>query len=67
MVARKSLLRLVPGNRRAFQRRGHQLVQPERVAQHGEEAEFFLANCPGVKMDGGGDGVPCEKQWCGDR
>jgi hypothetical protein len=32
-----------------------------------EEAEFFLANCPGVKMDGGGDGVPCEEQWCGDR
>ncbi|MBK7902939.1 MAG: excalibur calcium-binding domain-containing protein [Proteobacteria bacterium] len=32
-----------------------------------EEAEFFLANCPGVKMDGGGDGVPCEKQCCGDR
>jgi len=31
-----------------------------------EEAEFFLANCPGVKMDGGGDGVPCEKQWCED-
>ena len=32
-----------------------------------EEAEFVLANCPGVKMDGGGDGVPCEKQWCGER
>jgi len=32
-----------------------------------EEAEFFLANCPDVKMDGGGDGVPCEKHWCGDR
>jgi hypothetical protein len=32
-----------------------------------EEAEFFLANCPGVKMDGGDDGVPCERQWCGDR
>jgi hypothetical protein len=31
-----------------------------------EEAEFFLANCPDVKMDGG-DGAPCEKQWCGDR
>jgi len=30
-----------------------------------EEAEFFLRNCPGVKMDGEGDGVPCEKQWCG--
>jgi hypothetical protein len=32
-----------------------------------EEAEFFLENCPGVKMDGGGDGVPCERQWCGNR
>ena len=32
-----------------------------------EEAKFFLANCPGVKMDGGGGGVPCEKQWCRDR
>ena len=37
-----------------------------------EEAEFFLENCPGVKMDGDrngngeGDGVPCERQWCGD-
>ena len=30
------------------------------------EAKFFLANCPGVKMDNG-DGVPCESQWCGDR
>ncbi len=30
-----------------------------------EEATFFLQNCPGVKMDGNNDGVPCEKQWCG--
>lgn len=29
-----------------------------------EEAEYFLAHCPDVKMDGNGDGVPCEKQWC---
>ena len=29
------------------------------------EAEYFLQHCPGVKMDGEGDGVPCEKQWCG--
>lgn len=28
------------------------------------EARFFLANCPGVQMDGNGDGVPCERQWC---
>ncbi len=29
-----------------------------------EEATYFLRNCPGVKMDGNNDGVPCEKQWC---
>ena len=29
------------------------------------ESKFFLANCPGVKMDGDGDGTPCEEQWCG--
>jgi hypothetical protein len=28
------------------------------------EATFFLKNCPGTKMDGDGDGVPCENQWC---
>jgi len=29
-----------------------------------EEATFFLNNCPGTKMDGNNDGIPCEKQWC---
>ena len=29
-----------------------------------EEATFFLRSCPGVKMDGDNDGVPCEMQWC---
>ena len=29
-----------------------------------EEATYFLRNCPGVKMDGNDDGVPCEQQWC---
>jgi hypothetical protein len=28
------------------------------------EANFFLKNCPGTKMDGDGDGIPCESQWC---
>ena len=28
------------------------------------EAKKFLQNCPGVEMDGDGDGVPCEAQWC---
>ena len=29
------------------------------------EAIFYLRHCPGVKMDGDGDGIPCESQWCG--
>lgn len=28
------------------------------------EATFFLKNCPGVKVDGDNDGVPCEQQLC---
>jgi len=28
------------------------------------EAKYFLNNCPGTKMDGNHDGVPCEQQWC---
>ena len=30
-----------------------------------EEATYFLRHCPGVRMDGDGNGVPCERQWCG--
>ena len=29
-----------------------------------EEATYFLKNCPGTKMDGDGNGVPCERQFC---
>src|SRR6478609_5091017 len=29
-----------------------------------EEANFFLRNCPGTKMDGDGDGMPCERGPC---
>ena len=28
------------------------------------EAKYFLQHCPDVKMDGNGDGEPCEQQWC---
>ena len=28
------------------------------------EAQYFLARCPGVKMDGDRNGIPCERQWC---
>lgn len=30
-----------------------------------EEARYFLQHCSGVKMDGDGDGIPCEREWCG--
>jgi len=29
-----------------------------------EEATYVLQHCPGAQMDGDGDGIPCEKQWC---
>lgn len=28
------------------------------------EATFYLNSCPDVKIDGDGDGIPCEEQWC---
>lgn len=29
-----------------------------------EEATWFIRHCPGTKMDGEGDGIPCERQLC---
>ena len=29
-----------------------------------EEATYFQKNCPGTKMDGDHDGIPCEQQHC---
>jgi len=28
------------------------------------EAKWFINHCPGTRMDGNGDGTPCETQWC---
>ncbi len=28
------------------------------------EATWFINNCPGTRMDGNSDGIPCEQQWC---
>jgi cold shock CspA family protein len=28
------------------------------------EATYFLNHCPATRMDGDGDGEPCERQWC---
>jgi hypothetical protein len=33
----------------------------------GAEAQYFLIRCPGVKMDGDRDGIPCREQWCTPR
>jgi hypothetical protein len=29
-----------------------------------EEAKYYIQNCPSTKMDGDGDGIPCERQHC---
>lgn len=29
------------------------------------EARYFLKHCAASRMDGDGDGIPCEDQWCG--
>jgi cold shock CspA family protein len=29
-----------------------------------KEAKYFLNNCPGIKMDGDHDGIPCEQDMC---
>lgn len=28
------------------------------------EARYFLDHCPNTEMDGDGDGLPCEREWC---
>jgi Excalibur calcium-binding domain len=28
------------------------------------DATAVLQHCPGTQMDGDGDGIPCEQQWC---
>jgi cold shock CspA family protein len=29
-----------------------------------DEARQYLQTCPNAPMDGDGDGIPCESQWC---
>ena len=29
-----------------------------------DEAKYFIQHCPDTQMDGDGDGIPCEQQWC---
>ncbi len=30
-----------------------------------QEAQYYFNHCPGTKLDGDGDKIPCEKEWCG--
>ena len=30
-----------------------------------DDAKWVLRHCSGTEMDGDGDGIPCEQQWCG--
>ena len=50
-----------PALSRSFSCDGRQYCSQMRSCA---EAKYFLANCPGVKMDGDKNGVPCEQQWC---
>ena len=55
------------GAARAGRRRGLPLRRPHPLLAddaRAREATWFLKHCPGVKMDGNNDGVPCERQWC---
>ncbi|EGT3627746.1 cold-shock protein [Morganella morganii] len=29
-----------------------------------DEATFYIQHCPNTQMEGDGDGIPCERQWC---
>jgi cold shock CspA family protein len=49
-------------SRTAFQCRGKRSC-PEMTSC--AEAIFYLRNCTGTELDGDGDGIPCESQWCG--
>jgi hypothetical protein len=51
----------LPSREPAFRCDGRQHCSQMRSCA---EAKYFLANCPGVKMDGNRDGTPCEQQWC---
>ena len=52
---------LQPGSKSGFRCDGRKVCSQMTSCA---EAKYFLANCPGVKMDGDGNGIPCERQWC---
>jgi len=39
-------------------------ARPRTAGTFCAEANYFLNHCPGTQMDGDGDGIPCESQFC---
>lgn len=70
--AQPSHVRPPRGHRLDHERRQRQCLSSTRTMSFDSslqmsscaEAQIFLGNCPGVKMDGDSDGIPCEDQWC---
>ncbi|WP_372017085.1 cold shock domain-containing protein [Pseudoxanthomonas sp. 10H] len=60
-VAPAVSMRDVPASSAAFECDGRTLCSEMTSCA---EATYFIQHCPGVRMDGNGDGVPCEQQWC---
>ena len=58
---RERVVTTAPTEPKVFSCDGRQYCSQMRSC---EEAKYFLANCPGAKMDGDKNGIPCEKQWC---
>ncbi|MEP6882795.1 MAG: cold shock domain-containing protein [Dokdonella sp.] len=53
--------RAIPSNGSSFECDGRTMCSQMSSCA---EAQFFIDHCPGTKMDGDGDRVPCEQQWC---
>lgn len=53
--------RAIPSHHSSFECDGRTMCSQMRSC---DEAQFFIDHCPSTEMDGDGDGVPCEQQWC---
>ena len=63
-AARSSLLEQVAPDSKAGAFKCEGKIHCSQMASC-EEAKFYLRHCPGVKIDGDGDGIPCERGPCG--
>lgn len=65
-AAPQSLLRTAPAAALEVEQPVFQCDGRKYCSQMGScsEAKLFLKHCPGMEMDGDGDGIPCEQQLC---